>query len=88
MFACRLCYWNSLELCKKHELRTVAFCCISTGMYAYPSVEAANVALGTVKEWLLTEENYNLIDRIVFAVRRSRDEESYYRLMLRYFPIN
>jgi O-acetyl-ADP-ribose deacetylase (regulator of RNase III) len=41
----RSCYWECLELAKKHGLRSVAFCCISTGVFGYPQDEAAHVAL-------------------------------------------
>ena len=77
-----------MELCKEHKLRTVGFCCISTGHYGYPSVEAADVALSSVREWLLVDDNHTLIDRVVFSTRTARDEEAYATLMLRYFPIN
>ena len=47
------CYSSCLDLCLEHGIRTVAFSCISTGAYCYPSVEAADIALKTVKEWLV-----------------------------------
>ena len=39
------CYLHSLELARQHELRTIAFPSISTGVYGYPIVEAATVAV-------------------------------------------
>lgn len=46
------CYRNSLLLAAKHDLRTVAFPAISTGVYGYPKAEAAKVASTTVREFL------------------------------------
>ena len=82
----RRCYMNSLQFCVEHEdIRTIAFPCISTGQYHYPSVEAGNVALSTVREWLATDNNRLLVDRIVFVTRKVRDEEVYSTLMKLYF---
>ncbi|MEZ6003487.1 MAG: O-acetyl-ADP-ribose deacetylase [Planctomycetota bacterium] len=39
------CYANSLALCVAHGLHSVAFPCISTGVYGYPKREAAEVAV-------------------------------------------
>lgn len=83
----RSCYKSCLELCLQRGIRTVAFSCISTGMYCYPPVEAADVALSTVREWLLTGKNAECIDRIIFVTRRSCNEEAYSTLMLSYFPV-
>ena len=46
------CYWKSLELARENGLRTIAFPCISTGVYGYPSEKAVYVVLETVREWL------------------------------------
>ena len=46
------CYRTSLDLCKKHGLQSIAFSALSTGIYGYPSDEAAEVALTTVRRWL------------------------------------
>ena len=45
----RRCYWNSLDLAREHRFRSVAFPCISTGAYGYPSEEAARVAVAAVR---------------------------------------
>ena len=85
---CRSCYWLSLELCRQNDLRTLAFPCISTGAYHYPSVEAADVAIATVRAWLLSNPmNLESVDRVVFVTRRLCDEECYATLMLTYFPL-
>lgn len=83
--SCRSCYESCLALCLDHNIRSVSFPCISTGAYGYPSVEAADVALTTCRQWLLTHSQ--ALDRIVFVTRRPRDEEAYGWLMLQLFPI-
>ena len=44
------CYRESLALARRHGLRTIAFPCISTGIYGYPKDEAAAIAVRTVRE--------------------------------------
>jgi O-acetyl-ADP-ribose deacetylase (regulator of RNase III) len=46
------CYRNSLALAEKHDLRSIAFPCISTGIFGYPAEAAARVAVGTVRDVL------------------------------------
>lgn len=42
------CYRNSLQLAAEHDLRSIAFPGISTGVYGYPKEAAANIAIDTV----------------------------------------
>ncbi len=46
------CYRNSLALAAKHSIRTIAFPCISTGAYRFPSERAARIALAEIKQFL------------------------------------
>ena len=46
------CYRNSLALAAEHDLRTIAFPGISTGVYGYPADRAADVAAGAVSRFL------------------------------------
>jgi len=46
------CYENSLALAMKYKCHSVAFSCISTGIYGYPQSEAAQIAVKTCKEFL------------------------------------
>jgi O-acetyl-ADP-ribose deacetylase (regulator of RNase III) len=48
------CYRNSLRLALDHELASVAFPGISTGIYGYPKAEAAALAVREVRQWLAT----------------------------------
>lgn len=46
------CYKSCLELADKNNIRSIAFCSISTGVFGYPKEEAAAAAVETVKEYL------------------------------------
>jgi len=78
------CYKASLELLIKNKLRTVAFPCISTGIYGYPQEKAAHVALKTVRTFL--EMNKDSIDRIIFCLFLKDDVKIYENIMQVYFP--
>ncbi len=51
------CYRNALELATNAELGSIAFPCISTGIYGYPIDKAAVVAQSTVRAWLRVHRN-------------------------------
>ena len=46
------CYRNSLALAAEHGIETIAFPCISTGIYGYPSSAAADIAVATTRSCL------------------------------------
>lgn len=69
------CYRNTLELCAENDLRSVAFCCISTGVFHFPNKRAAEIAVHTVKEWL--EAHPGEMDRVIFNVFKEEDREYY-----------
>uniref|UniRef100_A0A1I7WMS5 Macro domain-containing protein n=1 Tax=Heterorhabditis bacteriophora TaxID=37862 RepID=A0A1I7WMS5_HETBA len=71
------CYQSALNLAVKYNLQTIAFCCISTGVYGYPNQDAAKIVINFVTNWLSNEENRNKISRIVFCVFMPVDQESY-----------
>jgi O-acetyl-ADP-ribose deacetylase (regulator of RNase III) len=48
----RGCYRTCLELVEKHKLRTVAFCCVGTGIFGFPLVRATHIALSETRKWL------------------------------------
>jgi O-acetyl-ADP-ribose deacetylase (regulator of RNase III) len=50
------CYRNSLALARQHGLGSVVFPAISTGVYRFPADLAANIAVGTVAEFLAGDE--------------------------------
>ena len=69
------CYSNTLDLCAENDLRSVAFCCISTGVFRFPNKRAAEIAVHTVKEWL--EAHPGKVDRVIFNVFKDEDRRYY-----------
>lgn len=69
------CYKNILDICLENSLRSVAFCCISTGVFRFPNERAAEIAVETVTNWL--KQNESKIDRIVFNVFKQEDKFCY-----------
>lgn len=73
------CYGSIMDMCRENGLRSVAFCCISTGEYNFPRRRAAEIAVQTVTGWL--GEHPGCIDRVIFNVFRDDDREYYEELM-------
>ena len=73
------CYRSTLDLCLDRGLRTVAFCCISTGVFRFPNARAAQIAVGTVSRWL--EEHPGSMDRVIFNVFKDEDKAYYEQLL-------
>ena len=71
----RSCYVNCLQNVLKHNVKSIAFCCISTGIYQYDSKEAANIALTTVRSWL--EINHQSVEKIIFCTWDDKDYDNY-----------
>ena len=74
------CYTNTLDLCLENQLKSVAFCCISTGVFRFPGRRAAEIAVRTVKGWMLGHPG--AMDRVIFNVFKSEDQ-AYYEQELR-----
>ena len=72
------CYRACLELAAEGGLHSVAFCCISTGEFHFPNREAAQIAVGTVKECLRQKTS---IRRVIFNVFKDLDAEIYRGLL-------
>lgn len=66
------CYINSLQLAVDHNLKTIAFPNISTGIYGYPKPQAMNIAVKAVRDF--TEANPALIKEVLFVCF---DEENF-----------
>ena len=73
------CYTNVLDMCLENRLRSVAFCCISTGVFHFPNQRAAEIATGTVKSWLSAHQD--AMDRVVFNVFKDTDRRLYEQLL-------
>jgi len=69
------CYRNTLDMCAENGLRSVAFCCISTGVFHFPNKRAAAIAVQTVEEWLAAHPGE--VDRVIFNVYKDEDREYY-----------
>ena len=50
------CYRECLRLAAEARLETIAFPCISTGIYGYPQAEACDIAVSTVVKWLAAND--------------------------------
>ena len=72
------CYRSCLALAEKQGLKSVAFCCISTGVFRFPKDEAARIAVSTVKECL---ENSS-IEKVIFCVHGDENLRIYQSLLL------
>ncbi|KAF7544889.1 hypothetical protein G7Z17_g9602 [Cylindrodendrum hubeiense] len=81
----RRCYQNSLELAVREGVRTIAFSAISTGVYGYPSLDAAEVACETVRRFLDGDDGDKLV-RVVFVTYEQKDVDAYNALLPKYFP--
>ena len=73
------CYRNTLDMCAESGQRSVAFCCISTGVFHFPADRAAEIAVRTVAEWL--DEHGERMDRVIFNVFSDKDRKLYERLL-------
>ncbi|KAM9271686.1 ADP-ribose glycohydrolase MACROD2 [Morus bassanus] len=80
------CYKSSLKLAKENNIRSIAFPCISTGIYGFPNEPAAIIALNTTKEWL--SKNQNEVDRIIFCVFLEVDYKIFKKKMGEFFPLD
>ncbi|MCI2082241.1 MAG: protein-ADP-ribose hydrolase [Bacteroidales bacterium] len=71
------CYYNSLELCVLNELHSIAFPCISTGVFHYPADEAARVAVRTVLDYVDKHDSLT----VVFDTFSDGDYDIYKQLL-------
>ncbi len=66
------CYFNSLRLAVSHQLKSIAFPAISTGIYGYPLAEAAAVSSCTIERFLSVDKTIDAI-RLVFFTAHEAD---------------
>lgn len=79
------CYSTSLKLAVQNGCRSIAFSALSTGVYGYPSTEAAPVAVEVVREFLDGEDGDKL-DKIVFCTFEMKDVRAYNETLPIFFP--
>lgn len=73
------CYRNTLDMCRENGLQSVAFCCISTGVFHFPNERAAQIAVQTVQAWLA--QNPGAVERVIFNVFKDEDKRYYEKLL-------
>ncbi len=74
------CYISSINLAKKMNIHSIAFCCLSTGEFHFPNDIACDIAVDTVKNWL-QKNNYDI--KVVFNVFKDIDRSLYERKLQR-----
>jgi len=72
------CYTNVLDVCMANGIKSVAFCCISTGAFRFPNRRAAEIAVDTVSEWL---DNDDSIEKVIFNVFLDKDRRIYEEIL-------
>ena len=73
----RSCYRRSLELAVRNGLKSIGFSAISTGVYGYPSREAARAVVDEVRKFLDQPANDGKLERVVFCNFADKDMEAY-----------
>lgn len=73
------CYKNILDMCLENGLKSVAICCISTGVFHFPNKRAADIAVKTVEKWC--EAHSYSLERIIFNVFKDEDKKYYEELL-------
>ena len=76
------CYRSCLKLAEENGLKSVAFCCISTGVFCFPKDEAARIAVSTVREYL----KHSQIEKVVFCVHGDDNLRIYQSLLYTNLP--
>lgn len=72
------CYRSCLELAEQNNIKSIAFCCISTGEFHFPNDRAAEIAIRTVREY---KEQTGSGMQVVFNVFKQMDYEIYRQLL-------
>ena len=72
------CYSSCMELADSHGLGSIAFCCISTGVFGFPQERATEIAVGTVRSAL---KGCRHVDTVIFNVFKDEDRDIYRRLL-------
>lgn len=72
------CYRSCLNTAAQYELTSIAFCCISTGVFMFPNKRAAEIAVRTVREFLKKDTS---VKKVIFNVFKDQDEKIYRELL-------
>lgn len=71
------CYTESLNEAAKRGIKSIGFCCISTGLFGYPADDACRVAVTSVYNWFVAEPNGHSLENVCFIVFKRSDEALY-----------
>ena len=74
------CYQSCLKLAEQNGVKSIAFCCISTGEFRFPNEEAAEIAIQAVSGYSKEEDSRRDM-KIIFNVFKEQDEQIYRRLL-------
>lgn len=72
------CYASCLRIAEENNVESIAFCCISTGVFMFPNERAAELAVQTVKNY---KNKTNSKIRVIFNVFKEEDERIYRQLL-------
>lgn len=72
------CYRSCFELADNYNLKSIAYCCISTGEFRFPNRQAAEIATQTARECLQSAKSIN---RVIFNVFKEEDYNIYAKLL-------
>jgi O-acetyl-ADP-ribose deacetylase (regulator of RNase III) len=73
-------YQACLEMADRNQLESIAFCCISTGVFGFPNEPAAEIAIKTVRDYL-SEHETDL--KVIFNVYEDEDEAIYQKKLIK-----
>lgn len=73
-------YQACLEMADRNQLESIAFCCISTGVFGFPNEPAAEIAIKTVHDYLIDHET-DL--KVIFNVYEDEDEAIYQKKLIK-----
>ncbi len=72
------CYHSCMELADKNKIKSIAFCCISTGEFHFPNEKAAEIAINTIEEY---RKKTKTEIEVVFNVFKQKDYTVYRKLL-------
>lgn len=70
------CYRASLNIASEHHCESIAFYCISTGVFMFPQEKACEIAVKTVREWL-NQHPDSSVRKVIFNVFKEKDLHLY-----------
>lgn len=71
----KACYINCLDGCRINNITSIAFCCVSTGLFGFPKDSACKIAIESVNEWM--NKNPDYVIHVVFCIYSDKDYDLY-----------